>query len=189
MRPPKLLIIYIAIIGPIFIGCLSMIVSGLVTLSLSGFAIDSSGRLYLGKDAAIEVYEGSTLKYKISPMTSRGYIFTIQSNDTILLSTASTVYTMNLNGEVLTQIEDIGTKTFNKLQKSWKTFTSSNGDEYIIQSNWGRTEIVSNNKNSSIILYKVPLLDYAVKLLSIFVFTSMFVCIPIIIYKWRVQPA
>ncbi|MHB8963504.1 MAG: hypothetical protein ACYC5K_10170, partial [Saccharofermentanales bacterium] len=128
MRPPKLLVIYIAIMGPILIACLSMIISGLVTLSLSGFAFDSSGRLYLGKDAAIEVYEGGTLKYRISPMTSRGYIFTIQSDDTILLSTSSVVYTMNLNGEVLTEEEDVGTKTFNKLQKDWKAFTSSNGN-------------------------------------------------------------
>ena len=58
----------------------------------------------------------------ISPKTSRGYAFTIQKDDTILLSTASSIYTLDLSGNVIDKQEDVGTKTFNELQKAKKIF-------------------------------------------------------------------
>ena len=177
----KSIIIFVAIVCPIMFTCLFLIFTGTVTLFLHGFAVDSYGKLYLGKDSKIEVYDNSVLDYTISSMTSRGYAFTIQADDTILLSTSTIVYTLDLHGNVLNEEEDVDTKVINSLEKRKKIFYSSNGDKYILKSPWGRTEIVLERDDDIDIIYQMPILDYVVRIVMLIVFVCFFIFIPMII--------
>lgn len=181
MKAIKMLIIYVACICPIMFTSLMLIASGTVSLSYSGFGVDSAGILYLGTDAGIKKYDDGELIGSINPQTSRGYIFTIQKDDTILLSTASRIYKLDRSGNILDQQEDIGTSTFNELQKTKKHFVAQNGCEYVMQSSLGRVIICSDDE----IIYQMPILDYTVKIAFSLAFVSVFVFVPIIIKKSR----
>ena len=182
MKGPKLLITYLAIAVPVMAVCIFLIISGTVSLFLNGYGIDSSGNVYLGKDTKIEKYYNGAYVGTINPRTSRGYAFTVQSDDTLLLSTASTVYIMDLDGNILSQTDDVGTKIYNKLQSEKKEFFASDGSRYIQYSSFGRT-IIAHEEGD--IVYKMPLLDYVVKLLFCGEFIFAIILIPIIIYGWR----
>ena len=128
------------LLGIVMLTCICMQVTQKVSLSINGFAVDSEGCLYVGKDFNIEVFNEDTLIRTISPKTTRGYKFTIIDGQTILLSTSSTVYTMDLLGNVLSEREDEGTKVYNELQ--WKRdFVDENGTRYTLESYWGRKRI------------------------------------------------
>ncbi|MBQ9994118.1 MAG: hypothetical protein IJP17_05345 [Clostridia bacterium] len=181
MKAMKMLIIYLICAFPIIAACFIMIASGAVSISYSGFALDSAGVLYIGTDTKIEKYYGGEMIGAINPQTSRGYAFTIQNDDTILLSTASTVYTLDLSGNVLDKQEDVGTRTFNELQKSKRYFITQDNREYVMKSQLGRTIISSDGD----IIYQMPMMDYVVKIALVLVGLSCLVFAPIIVIKWR----
>lgn len=138
--------------------CMGTILSNKVSLTMNGFAVDNTGRLYIGKGYGIEVYEGDTFLRKISPKTSRGYMFTIVDGDTIVVSTASFVYHMDLDGKVLAKEEDKGTKVYNELQRNKNSFIDENGLNYTLTRPFGRAQISDGEK----VIYKMPTLDYTV---------------------------
>ena len=76
---------------------------GLYTVQYSGFGIDSHGTLYVGTDLGIKKYQNDIESGNINPQTSRGYSFTMQNNDTILLSVSDEFITMDLDGNVLSR--------------------------------------------------------------------------------------
>lgn len=181
MKAKRMLIAYLLCVFPIVAICFNLIISGKVALFYSGFAIDSSDVLYVGTDAKIQKFYDGELIGTISPKTTRGYAFTIQKNDTILLSTASSVYIMDLSGNVIDKHEDIDTKIFNELQKSKNTFTSQSNREYVMKSQLGRTTIYSEKD----IIYQMPMMDYIIKILFFAAIISTFVVVPIIIRQWK----
>ncbi len=167
--------IYLAVfclcLGCVLFPCLGLIISGTASLSISGFAVDDSDRLYIGASKEIRVYEDGKQIGSISPHTSRAYIFTITDGDTILLSTSTTVYRMDLDGNVLETKDDAGADTYNQLSYRKRRFVSENGDTYEIASKLGRTAII---KNKNTVVYQMDALSYAVKLLVIICFLAMF---------------
>lgn len=183
MKAKKMLIIYLISVFPIAVTCVALIMSGTVSIFYSGFAIDSSGVIYIGKDDKIEKYFDAKMIGSISPKTSRGYAFTIQKDDTILLSTASSIYTLDLSGNVIDKQEDVGTKTFNELQKAKKIFITQDNKNFVMGSQMGRTIICSDQD----IVYQMPMLDYIVKTAFFSVILSALVVVPFIIRKWRIQ--
>jgi hypothetical protein len=154
-------------------------------LNTYSFAVDSSGKLYVGKDSKIEVYDNQSLIKSIFPMTTKGYLFTVESDDSILLSDASTVYIMDLNGVVLSQNEDQFSETYSKLSSGKNMFVSWNGEKYLKRSNWGRVEIIHIAENTSTIIYKMPILDYIVKVVFWLLFISVFIITPVIHFQWK----
>lgn len=142
--------------------CVMLVICNAVTLSIESFAVDSQNRIYISRPEEIHVYEGDRLVKRISAQTSRGYQFTVLKSDAILLSTSSNVYTMDLDGNVLSVREDVGTKTYNKLQYARKTFTSHKGDQYQIRNEIGRTKIVKNGTET---VYQISVLSVIVKML------------------------
>ena len=140
--------------------CVMLVICNAVTLSIESFAVDSQNRIYIGRPEEIHVYEGDRLVKRISAQTSRGYQFTVLKSDAILLSTSSNVYTMDLDGNVLSVREDVGTKTYNKLQYARKNFTSHKGDQYQIRDALGRAKIVKNGTET---VYQISVLSVIVK--------------------------
>lgn len=124
--------------------CVVLVLGNFVTLSINSFAVDSQDRLYIGIPEEIRVYEADTLVDCLPAHTSRSYVFTIAENDTILLSTSTKIYIMDLSGNVLSEKDDIGADTYNQMQYKRKNFVSSNGDSYQLKSVFGRTKIVKN---------------------------------------------
>ena len=174
----KYFLLFILVISIIMIPCLILIIGGHATLSIAGFAVDESGRLYVGTASEIQIYENNELVGTLSPKTSRSYAFTIKDNK-LLLSTASQVYLMDLDGNVLETKEDLGASTFNQLQRQRKRFVSDN-DTYRLKNTWGRAKIV---KNDSEIVYQISIASVIVKALLV-IFAIAMVSFPAqIMYK------
>ncbi len=179
MRFKRLIILFLLIFLPIITSCNVLMSMGTVSITYSGFGVDSSGVLYVGKESVIEKYKDGKMIGTISPQTTRGYAFTIQKDDTILLSTASMVYKLDNSGNILDEWEDEGTSTFNDLQFIRK-FTAKDGRKYVMKSLFGRTVIYCNDE----IIYQMPLLDYIVKILWFSCFLIGFVFAVMFIKEW-----
>lgn len=122
-----------------------LIITGVVPLSLKGFSVDKNDRLYIGTEKGIAVYQGDVQVDSISLPTSRAYAFTMQRNDTILLSTATEVYILDLSGNVLNHRADAGSETFYKLRANRRDYKSWKGDHYHMNGSFGYTRIYKNN--------------------------------------------
>ncbi len=151
-------------------GCLICVVSGIVTLSIECFAVDSLDRLYVGTQNEIRIYEDGVLTHTIDPKTSSGYMFTIK-DDQIVLATPSRIYTMNLQGDILDAQEDKSSNMYNQIQYKKRVFTSSNGDEYQIKDQIGRTRIVKNGEET---VYQISVFSVVVKYLIVIAVLSIF---------------
>ena len=181
----KSLVIFVAVIGPIMFTCLFLIITGTVTIFLSGFAVDTDNRLYLGKDSRIEVFDNGILDHTISPKTSRGYIFTIQSDNTILVSTGSIVYNLDIDGNVILQEEDFRSRVYYAIKKNGNPYYANNGEKYVLKYPWGRTEIIHEGNDQTEIIYQMPVLDYVTEILLVISIISLFIFIPRLILKIR----
>jgi len=145
------------ILGVIMFVCMIMVMSGAVSLTMNGFAVDTNGQLYIGQANEIMVLKDGECVKTLSPKTSRGYAFTIENGEQIVLSTSTTVFIMDLDGAVISQYPDEGTQVFNRL-KNPKTFVDIHGTEYTRKNVWGRPYIYKDG----IEVYSMPLRDYAV---------------------------
>lgn len=154
------LIAFALILFCILFVCVILVITGIVTPSLSGFAVDSSDRLYIGMQKEICVYEEGSIIRRINPHTSRTYIFTITENDTILLSTSTKIYVMDLYGNILEEREDVGADTYNQLSYKKRRFVSHSGDVYTLKGIIGPTRIVKNNFET---VYQIDALSFSVK--------------------------
>lgn len=180
MKAKRMLITYLLLMWPILAFCLALIIPGKVSIEYSGFAVDSAGVLYVGKNTAIEKYDNEKMIGTINPKTSRAYVFTIQ-NDKILLSTSAVVYTLDLSGNTIEEHADVGTRMFNELQKTKNRYITQSNREYTMKSHFGRAIIYSGKE----IVYQMPILDYIVKILFFAVIMSVLVVTPIIVKKGR----
>lgn len=138
-----------------------LLLFGIVNISYTGFGVDSNGRVYVGRGHRIEVWDANQLLYTVQNHTSRGYVFSIQ-DDTILLSTGSTVYSMDLHGKELSRSKDINARVSHQLEKDKFAPVVVNDDQYTISYVLGFLQIYQNEE----IIYCMPILDYAIKVLS-----------------------
>lgn len=155
----KQLAVFMICFNCIFLPCLILILSGMVTLEVRGFAVDRNNRLYIGNAREISIFENGTKVQSIDPHTSRSYIFTINAEDRVLLSTSRTVYIMDLDGNILYSEPDRGADTYNQLSYKKRIFTSSAGDTYKLRNILGYLLIV---KNGSQVVWSMGALSYIV---------------------------
>lgn len=180
-RKYYLLMLLGAVIGLVILFCLCMIVSGKVSLTINGFAVDVEGQLYLGQERRIVVYKDGRYVRTIRPKTSRTYKFTIIEGETLLLSTSTKVYTMDLLGNVLTEQNDEGTRVYNQLQAK-KVFVDMNGVKYTRTAPIGRVCICRDDCP----IYRMPMLDYIVKLILIASAIAL-LGVAAVLFVWRVR--
>ena len=176
----KRLFIFMFCYVSVIIPCFLLILSGSVTLWINGFAVDKNGRLYIGNAKEIHVFEDGKQIKKLNPRTSRSYVFTITDDNTILLSTSSKVYSMDLEGNILHQKTDPGADTYNQLSYSKNNFITSTGDTYKLRNIIGWWVIV---KNDSQIVWNMGLLSYLVLVAVSCCILGMLVYIPLYISK------
>ncbi len=170
MKKYYLLIMLGAVAGIIMFTCIAMLISGKASIVINGFAVDVDNQLYVGKGKEIVVLKDGAVVRTIDPPTSRTYKFTIVDGKTILLSTSTKVYMMDLYGNIISESIDEGTKTYNRLQ--WKKiYMDERGSEYTLESRWGRTRILKEGVS----IYEMPMRDYIVRILFITAFVAVFV--------------
>ena len=161
---------------------LILLFSGVAIPFVECFAVDDQDNIYISGYSKIYVYEGKNRIRTLSAQTSSGYMFTIKEDNTILLSAAGTVYSMDLNGNILNSWEESGTDTYNQLQYGRKRFTSQKGDTYRLVSSLGWTRIV---KNGSTVVYQISFISFVVKIMLYISFCGCFALPISAIYKAR----
>ena len=70
---------------------------------VKGYDVDCAGRVYIARMTAIEVYDDCGKVNSIRSIQSDGYLFFIR-DDTIMLYSLGNVFTLDLNGNVLSQV-------------------------------------------------------------------------------------
>ena len=180
----KPVVLFVCIEIPLLLIVFGFLIFGNVNFNLQGFAVDSNGLLYLGFNSKIQVIGDGVPIRSISAKTSKGYSFTIQSNDTILLCALNKVYTLDLQGNELSVKDDYTTNIFNEIYNERETFKSNDGTIYRLKNILGYYYICSDNGD---VIYKMPLLDFTIKIISIVSFISFFIFVPIIVIKWRLS--
>lgn len=139
-----------------------------------GFAVDSSEKIYIGKNSAIEVYENGTQIKTINSMSSRYYTFAIE-NDNMLMATAEKLYILDLEGNIISE-KDVNTSQTMRALESVTDY-EVNGNVYSFDKSFGRVTISVNNR----IMYQTPLWEQLLKIslvciyILFFIFTSTFV--------------
>ena len=171
-----ILILFAFISGGVFFFCLLCVLIGSVARTYNGFAVDSNGKIYIGSGHRIKIYEDQQIIGEITTGTSRGFAFTIQGNDTILLSTSTVVYIMTLDGKIIDQYDDTDTSIYNRYQKN-KEFRTSDGILYRAYNTWGRMKIYKED----VVIYQAPIEDFAVKLVMPVSMACFFLCVAFII--------
>ena len=170
-----------AIIGLVFLTCIILLLAGKVSFANNGFAVDKYDQLYVGKQRKIVVLKDNICVKTIKPPTSRAYKFTIIDGETILLSTSTKIYKMDLSGKILSESADDGNKLYSQLQ--WKkTYTDHKGFNYTLKSNWGRRSIYKEGDQ----IYVMPLLDYIFLVLLVFSATILIVtCLAVVVKRFK----
>lgn len=98
---PKRLWIQFLILWIVLAVLLVMIISGQVRIGCKGVCVDSAGKIYVGLEEEIRVFdEKGRLLRVISPQTSKGYAFAIDGEMLIVNANGNT-YFMDLEGKLL----------------------------------------------------------------------------------------
>lgn len=154
---------------------------GLFTYQYSGFGIDSHGILYVGTDSGIKKYQNGEVIGSVYPQTTRGYSFTVQSDDTLLLSVSDKFITMDLDGNVLNMKDyEDDYHLQSEIEKSNRVFVDQKGSVYKVKLPFLRTTVYDQDGK---IVFQMPVLDYVMRILHIFIFIAFFTFIPLFLYK------
>lgn len=181
IKDKHLICVYVSVISVLLLICALLIYSGIASPFISCFAIDSDDRLYVGKHDRIDVFENGVLTNSIFSKTSRGYVFTILEDDTIQLSTSTIVYSMDLNGNIISSYEDNGSHVYNQIQKSKFSFITTKDDAYCLKGILGRTRIIKNN---TIVVYQLSPLSFMVKI-ALYAIAFSVVIFTVLIGRYR----
>lgn len=148
---------------------LGLIMSNTVYINWNGFGIDSEERVYIGNNSKIDVYQNGGYIGSISLPPYRTYSFTIQGNDTILLSNSLDVYNYDLSGAELSSRPDDQCTLYNQFKQK-SSHVSIKGVRYMRKNFLLRYSVI---KEDGTIVYQMPLFDYVVKLALIASSVSM----------------
>ena len=151
--------------------CLIMILLNVVSPFIAGFGVDSIGRLYVGENDSIKIYQDGQ-RVGVIALRSSNYAFTVDSNDRILVAYPSSVYLMDISGNKQKIMEDDNAQIYSQFKSDRSTIISANGDRYKCVGKFGWTRIV---RNSSEVVYKISVFSFAIKCLMLICTISMFV--------------
>ena len=139
--------------------------------SMGSFAVDSAGRLYVGFDEDILVYEDGEFLYEFTGLpelkniTPANLLFTIE-DDLLLLSTGTQTHTVDLQGSILSTADEGSDKVVPD-----DVFTAANGDVYVRENILGRSEII---KNGSERVFQMPMMTFVIRTLWMAAFGFIF---------------
>lgn len=152
-----------AALAVIFVVLLS--VTGKSCLWYNGFAIDSSNRLYLGRNQEIVVFDQNSKElYRWEVPTSRGYRFTIY-DECIYLFAHQQCYILDFYGN----IQDVRSSGETPKIQDWPnhSFITNDGSTYHLYNTFLRTTIVKENNNGKNVIFRMPWKDYILRIVLI----------------------
>ena len=156
---------------------LVLVISGNAATDINGFDVDASGRVYVGRSYAIEVFDKGEKVAQIAIPHYRSWSFCLQENGELLLTNGSSVFTMNSSGEILSETADHNTKLHGELINRRKIL-GGDGQQYQMKAAWGWTRIVNAEGES---LYRIPFVDVFAKasfgVATVFIFTVAVIAI------------
>ncbi len=154
---PKYISVIFGICSAIIVVCVILLITHTVSFEFYGFGVDSDNNLYIGWGNKIEVYSDGERIRTIKNGTSKGHFnFTVQEDDTILLSVGSDVMVMDIVGlEIRKKWNEADEKTDKMLEENKFEFKSLDGDMYTATYLLGRATIYKNGNA----IYKTPFID------------------------------
>lgn len=103
---PKKLWVQFLILWIVLAVLFVMIISGQVRIGCKGVCVDSAGKIYVGLEEEIRVFDEKGLLLRvISPQTSKGYEFAIDGEMLIVNANGNT-YFMDLEGKLLSTVKE-----------------------------------------------------------------------------------
>ena len=135
------------------------------SMEFTGFGVDSTGKLYIGRKSQIEVYhEGKQIDLLQSP-EGRGWNMGISSDDHILVTSGGYTYTLQLDGTVIEKESDLNGKVNLTLYKQ-RLITGNDGAQYRLRHAWLWPTITKNDT----VVYTVPIVDVFARITFILIF-------------------
>ena len=165
--------------------CLIMIFTKVATPYVSGFGVDSTGRVYVGENEGIGIYQ-ERAKIGVIEIHADAYFVDVDENDQIRVVYTTRVDWMDLSGKVVKTMNDPYAKTYSQLNSANNKFVSANGDTYRKIAHYGWTRIVKNN--AEVVYFQSPL-SFLVKLLIQVCGVSMPISIVWVTYHVRKMKA
>lgn len=141
-----------------------LIITSYVSLDLNGFAVED-GKIYLALSNRIEILEDGVCikKIQISQFAAgSSYVFALENNQiAVYKSLRKEVFDMD--GTLVEQLSYTDTSTINAKLKQKQIYTNSDGVVYQQKSKLGYYYLLNLQTNQ--VVYRMPAIDYCVKLL------------------------
>ena len=171
---------YIILVLTILLELISMLLRlwGNAEYDICSIAGDTAGRVYVGKPGVIEVWEQGEMTGSIDPQTSRGYLFTVSPEDTILVAGSSTVYHLTLDGTLIESWEEPGLETYYQLQRDRYHHTSASRDEYVLTQALWWPRVVKNGVEE---VYQLSAIAFVARIMTYIMIASFVILLPYII--------
>ena len=128
------------------------------SLEFCGYGVDSAGNLYIGRLHQVEVYQKGVRVNTLEIPVSRGWCMTV-SNDEIIVANMSSIFVLDLAGNVVREEEDRHGKIFYSI-KDTKQVLGADGSQYSLSDIGGIIQITENGKT----IYQSPIEDILAKL-------------------------
>ena len=138
---------------------------------VSGYGVDSVGRIYVGENKTINIYHDGENVGSME-LKSSNYEFTVGLDDTIIVAYPSIVYRMDVSGNILEIVKDTNAHTYRQIQSNGREICTANGDRYKLVGEFGWTRII---KNDSEVVYRISDFSFAIKCLMIVCAISMYI--------------
>lgn len=155
MKRKHIAVALIPILFVLLCVALVLLITETASFRLNGYGVDSSGKLYVGRAHEIHVFEDGREISTIRIPRYRTWGFTVLADDRIALSDSTTIYIMDLSGEILETKEDSKSVEYRKWSNQ-KEFTGSDGQVYKLKRIWGRSRIIDSANRE---VYESPVLD------------------------------
>lgn len=165
--------------------------SNIICAEINGFAYDDDGNLYLGYNSQIVVLDQTGSKIRaFSSKTDSSFRFYIYQEAIYNYISPSMLLITDLYGRELEQIEvtNDNRDSLPYAQDSSNERTTTDGTKYFCDYHNGRYTIYKQNGENMVEMYKMPLFDYSLKLLFNLSFISIWIMIPLTIYKLSKDP-
>ena len=130
------------------------------SMQFGGFGVDSTGNLYVGRKTQILVYQnGECIRGLSVPVQKEGWNMGVSSDDCILLTASGKVFTLQLDGTVIREENDVNSKISRSLAKQ-RFVEGNDGHQYRLRHTWIWPTI---EKDGSVI-YRAPLWDMLLRM-------------------------
>ena len=135
------------------------------SMEFTGFGVDSTGKLYVGRKSQIEVYyEGKQIDLLQSPK-GRGWNMGISPDDHILVTSGGDIYTLRPDGTVVRKDDDVNGK-MNLVLYRQRLIVGNDGAQYRLRHEWIWPTITKNGS----VVYMAPIVDMLVRMTFMLVF-------------------